>query len=63
MFVSDGAGSAVRGGEGAELATEAAAAFMAERVKQGELGLSDALAADLVVAVSMITQISPPPII
>lgn len=31
MFVADGAGSAERGGEGAELAIEAAAAFVAKK--------------------------------
>lgn len=51
MFVSDGAGSAARGGEGAELAVEAAAAFMAEKLKEGEFGLSDTLATDIVLAV------------
>lgn len=51
MFVSDGAGSAVRGGDGAELAIEAAAIFIAEKVKQGEFGLSDTLATDLVLAI------------
>lgn len=51
VFVSDGAGSAERGGEGAELAIEAAANFVAKKVKQGEFGLSDALAADMVIAI------------
>lgn len=51
MFVSDGAGSAARGGEGAELAIEAAATFMAAKLKQGEFGLNDALATDIVLAV------------
>ncbi|MEK8025850.1 PP2C family serine/threonine-protein phosphatase [Pseudaquabacterium rugosum] len=51
VFVADGAGSAAKGGEGAELAIEAAAAFIARKVKQGEFGLSDGLATDLVVAV------------
>jgi len=51
MFVSDGAGSAAKGGDGAELAIEAAAAFMAKKVKQDEFGLSDLLAIDLVLAV------------
>lgn len=51
MFVSDGAGSAVRGGEGAELAIEAAAAFMAKMLNLGEFGLSDALATELILAV------------
>lgn len=51
IFVSDGAGSADRGGEGAELAIEAAASFVAKKVAQGEFGLSDVLATDLVIAV------------
>jgi hypothetical protein len=51
VFVADGAGSAAKGGEGGELAIEAAAAFVATKVKQGEFGLSDGLATDLVLAV------------
>lgn len=51
IFVSDGAGSAARGGEGADLAIQAAADFLAKKLGQGEFGLSDSLAADLVVAV------------
>lgn len=51
IFVSDGAGSASKGGEGAELAIQAAADFIARKVKQGEFGLSDSLATDLVVSV------------
>lgn len=51
MFVSDGAGSALRGGEGAEFAIEAAADFVAMKLKQGEFGLSDVIATDLVMAV------------
>lgn len=51
IFVSDGAGSALKGGEGAELAIQAAAQFLAEKLKQGEFGLSDALATEVVVAV------------
>lgn len=51
VFVSDGAGSAERGGEGAELAIEAAASFVAKKVKQGEFGLSDSLAADMIIAI------------
>ena len=51
VFVADGAGSAVKGGEGAELAIEAAAAFVAKKVKQGEFGLGDNLATDIVLAV------------
>lgn len=51
VFVADGAGSAAKGGEGAELAIEAAAAFVAKKLKQGEFGLSDTLATDIVLAV------------
>jgi hypothetical protein len=51
MFVADGAGSAAKGGLGADLAIEAAAAFIAKKVEQGEFGLSDALATDVVMAV------------
>ncbi|WP_298829441.1 PP2C family serine/threonine-protein phosphatase [uncultured Piscinibacter sp.] len=51
LFVADGAGSAAKGGEGAELAIEAAAALIAKKVKQGEFGLGDTLATDIVLAV------------
>lgn len=51
MFICDGAGSALRGGEGAELAIQTAAQFLAGKLQQGEFGLSDALAAELVVTV------------
>ncbi|CAI2122050.1 Uncharacterised protein [Serratia fonticola] len=51
MFVSDGAGSAIKGGEGAELAIEVAASFVANKVNQGEFGLTDALATDIVLAI------------
>jgi hypothetical protein len=51
VFVADGAGSAAKGGEGGELAIEAAASFIAQRVDQGEFSLSDGLATDLVIAV------------
>jgi hypothetical protein len=51
VFVADGAGSAAKGGQGAELAIEAAAAFIAKKLKQGEFGLSDGLATDIVRAV------------
>lgn len=51
VFVSDGAGSAAKGGEGAELAIEAAAALVARKVQSGEFGLSDALATEIVIAV------------
>jgi len=51
IFVSDGAGSAEKGGEGAELAIQAAADFIGKKLKQGEFGLGDTLATDLVVSV------------
>jgi hypothetical protein len=51
MFVADGAGSAQKGGEGAELAIEAAVSFVEKRLIKGEFGLGDALAADLIIAV------------
>ena len=51
IFVSDGAGSAAKGGEGAELAIQAAADFVAEKLEQGEFGLSDMLATDLLVSI------------
>jgi hypothetical protein len=51
VFVSDGAGSAVKGGEGAELAIEAAAAVIAKKLARGEFGLSDVLATEIVIAV------------
>ena len=51
VFVSDGAGSAAKGGNGAELAIEAAAALVAKKLKQGEFGLSDELATEIVIAV------------
>ncbi len=51
VFVADGAGSAANGGEGAELAIEAAAAFITKKVKEGEFGLSDRLATDMVLAI------------
>jgi len=51
IFVSDGAGSAARGGAGADLAVEAAAEFVAKKLQQGEFGLSDSLATDLIVSV------------
>lgn len=51
VFVADGAGSAVRGGEGAEIAIEAAVAHLSKKLTQGEFGLSDLLATDIVIAV------------
>lgn len=51
MFIADGAGSAKRGGDGAELAIDSAVTFMSSKLNQGEFGLSHALATDLVSAV------------
>lgn len=51
MFVADGAGSAAKGGEGAELAIEAAAAFVEKKVREGEFGLNDGLATEIVLAI------------
>jgi Protein phosphatase 2C len=51
VFVADGAGSAARGGEGAELAIQAAAAFVAAKLKLPEFGVADGLAVDCVSAV------------
>jgi hypothetical protein len=51
IFVADGAGSAAKGGEGGELAIEAAASFVAQKVAQGSFHLGDGLATDLVTAV------------
>jgi hypothetical protein len=51
VFVADGAGSAPRGGEGAELAIQAAAAFVAAKLKLAEFAIADALAVDCVTAV------------
>lgn len=51
LFVADGAGSASNGGEGAELAIQAAAAFIDEKLQLTEFGLSDELAAQCVMAI------------
>ncbi|VUS45930.1 PP2C family serine/threonine-protein phosphatase [Klebsiella spallanzanii] len=51
LFVSDGAGSAQRGGEGAELAVEAASTWLAGRVRQGAFELNEALAVDIVLVI------------
>jgi hypothetical protein len=51
VFVADGAGSAARGGEGAELAMSAAAGFIEKKLKHPELGLGDELAVGCVQAV------------
>lgn len=51
MFVSDGAGSALRGGEGADHAIEAAADFVTKKLSSNEFGISDDLAVGCVMAV------------
>lgn len=51
VFVSDGAGSAAKGGEGAELAIETAATVIAKKPKHGKFGLGDLLATEIVIAV------------
>lgn len=51
MFVSDGAGSAQHGGEGADLAIQAGAEFIGSKLKIPEFALSEALAVDLFTAV------------
>ena len=51
LFVADGAGSASNGGEGAELAIQAAAAFIEKKLRMPEFGLSDELATHCVMAI------------
>lgn len=51
IFVSDGAGSAARGGEGAELAIQAAADFITRKLQLAEFRLSDELAVECVLCV------------
>jgi serine/threonine protein phosphatase PrpC len=51
MFVADGAGSAKCGGEGAELAIQAGAAFLGKHLEQAEFGLSDEWAVRCVISV------------
>ena len=51
LFVADGAGSAARGGDGAELGIEAAAAFVAYQVAKGNITLDAAFARELVLLV------------
>lgn len=51
IFVADGAGSAARGGEGADLAVQAAASFIVDKLKLFEFGLSDDLAVSCVIAI------------
>jgi hypothetical protein len=51
MFVADGAGSASNGGEGADIAIQAAADFIDTKLQMQELGLSDDLATQCVIAI------------
>lgn len=51
MFVADGAGSALRGGEGAELAVTIAANIMVTHYKSLEFTLHDQLAVECIVAI------------
>lgn len=51
IFVADGAGSAEHGGEGAEIAMQTAADFMAQKISEGEFGINDELAVQCVLAV------------
>lgn len=51
IFVADGAGSAARGGEGAELAIEAATGFVADCLKQSNLAMNEELANNLIEAI------------
>jgi hypothetical protein len=51
MFVADGAGSAGYGGEGADLAIQAAAEFVGSKLKIPGFAIYDALAVDLLAAI------------
>lgn len=51
IFVADGAGSAKRGGQGAELAIEAAASFLVAKLAEREIALSDEFAVECIGAV------------
>ena len=51
VFVSDGAGSALRGGDGAELAMQVAADFIHQKLAQPEFGLNDEFAVECVIAI------------
>ena len=51
MFLADGAGSVSQGGEGAKLAVNEAMAFMVQKVQDGELGLNDVLATNMVLTI------------
>jgi hypothetical protein len=56
VFVADGAGSAAKGGEGAELAVQAAAAYMAKKLSQAEFAYNDDMAVEIVIAVRTCIQ-------
>jgi hypothetical protein len=58
IFVADGAGSAAQGGEGAELAIQTAAAFMAQKAAQGTLTLTSELATECVNEVRQRIQVA-----
>ncbi|MBP0600746.1 protein phosphatase 2C domain-containing protein [Herbaspirillum sp. LeCh32-8] len=51
IFVADGAGSASRGGEGAELAIQGAVDYLTTKLAQREFGLNDRLATDLILSI------------
>ena len=51
LFVADGAGSASNGGQGADLAIQAAADFINKKLQLSEFGLSDELAVQCVMAI------------
>lgn len=51
VFVTDGAGSAAMGGEGAELAIQAAATFVEEQLRMREFALNDEVATACLMAV------------
>lgn len=51
IFVADGAGSAEFGGEGAEIAMQTAADFMAGKIIEGEFGINDELAVQCILAI------------
>ncbi|SEN98200.1 Protein phosphatase 2C [Duganella sp. CF517] len=53
IFVADGAGSASHGGVGAELAMQAAAEVLADKVAAGEFGITDELAVECVLGIRM----------
>jgi hypothetical protein len=51
LLVADGAGSAARGGEGAELAVQEAIAFFEEKLSAQAYGLTEALATDCLISI------------